>query len=280
MLNLTSPSVIKELLNKYNFQFRKRFGQNFLIDSNIVKKIVNAANITSEDTVIEIGPGIGTMTQELAQQAKKVIAVEIDRDLIEILNETLSDFDNIEIINNDILEVDLNELKQENENLKIVANLPYYITTPVIMSLLESDIPVEQMSFLVQKEVADRISGEPGNKDYGALSVIAQYYADVAKQFDVPAGVFMPKPKVDSATLIFKKKEPEDKELNKTNYFKVVKAAFANRRKTLLNTLSNNLGFKKSKIKETLESLNINPGERAENLSSLDFAKITKALYS
>ena len=280
MKNLTSPKIINEILENNDFNFRKRFGQNFLIDSNIVKKIANTAQLTKEDTIIEIGPGIGTLTQELALLAKKVIAIEIDYDLIPILKDNLAEFNNIEFINKDILKVDLDELTNSNDNLKIVANLPYYITTPVIISLLESNLPIKQMTFLVQKEVADRIAGKPGNKDYGALSVISQYYADIEKNFDVPASVFMPKPKVDSAVITFKKKEKPDFQTNKEAFFRVVKAAFANRRKTILNSLSNNLNFSKEELKNALESQNIAPNTRAENLSSLDFANLTNQLFS
>lgn len=282
---LTSPSEIKELMNRYDLHFTKRFGQNFLTDANIVRNIADAANIDSDDVVIEIGPGIGTLTQELAKQAGEVKTIEIDRKLIPVLNETLSDFDNVEIINEDFLKLNINDLLNdaisENKTIRIAANLPYYITTPIIMSLLESDLPIESMTFLIQKEVADRMASEPGNKIYGSLSVICQYYADVKKNFDVPASVFMPKPKVDSALVTLTKKEPElGKDIKKEDYFRVVKAAFANRRKTLLNTLFTNLDFTKDEITKALESIDISPSTRAEKLSGKDFERITEALFS
>lgn len=278
-MNLTSPKDIKELLERHDFQFRKRFGQNFLLDSNIVSKIADSAGLNEDDTVIEIGPGIGTLTQELAKRAHKVIAIEIDRDLIPILDETLADFNNIEIINEDVLKVNLNDLVENGKGLKISANLPYYITTPIIMSLLESDLPIDNMSFLIQKEVADRIAAKPGSKTYGSLSVIAQYYADVTKAFDVPANVFMPKPKVDSSVVTLSKKKEIQSDVNKNDYFRVVKAAFANRRKTLLNSLGSNLGLDKAVVQEKLESIGIDPKSRPEQLSDKEFEKVTKALY-
>ncbi len=279
MKNLTSPTTINELKEKYNFNLRKRFGQNFLVDQNIVEKIADSSDIQDDDFVVEIGPGIGTLTRELAKKAKELTVVEIDRDLIPVLEDTLSDFDNINIINDDFLKVDLNELNPEGKPLKISANLPYYITTPIIMSLLESDIDIESMSFLVQKEVADRIAAEPGNKSYGSLSVIAQYYADIHKAFDVPASVFMPRPKVDSAVVVLKKKKDLNENVSKDKYFKVVKGAFLNRRKTLLNSLSSNLGFSKDRIREMLQKLDIDEKIRPEKLTDKDFERITNELY-
>lgn len=284
-MQLTSPSDIKELMNRYNLHFTKRFGQNFLIDSNIVRNIAKSAGIEDNDLVVEIGPGIGTLTQELAQLADEVKTIEIDKKLIPVLHETLNDFDNIEIINEDFLKLDINELLKEaikeNKPIRIAANLPYYITTPIIMSLLESDLPIESMTFLIQKEVADRMAAGPGSKTYGSLSVICQYYADVKKNFDVPATVFMPRPNVDSALVTLTKKEAVLEEgLKKEDYFKVVKAAFGNRRKTLLNTLSNNLDFTKDQITTALEEVGIDPKTRAEQLSGKDFERIAKALYT
>lgn len=282
-MNLTSPADIKELMKRYDLHFTKRFGQNFLIDSNVVQKIADAAQIGDEDLVVEIGPGIGTLTNELAKQAKDLLVIEIDKKLIPVLDETLADYDNIQIINDDILKVNLEEvLKEPIENgqtIRVAANLPYYITTPIIMGLLESDLPIKSMSFLVQKEVADRMAAEPGSKTYGSLSVVSQYYADVKKAFDVPASVFMPKPNVDSALVTLTKRDEPPVAVNKDDYFRVVKAAFANRRKTLLNTLSSNLGLSKETVEEGLNSIGIDPKIRAEKLDGKDFEEITKVFF-
>lgn len=283
MEKLTSPKVIESLLKKYDLHFNKRFGQNFLIDENIVNKIVMAGEVGKEDLVFEIGPGIGTMTQVLSQYAGKVIALEIDKKLIPVLHETLKECKNVEIIQGDILKTNVNEILGDNLGkmpLKIVANLPYYITTPIIMGFLESDLPIESMTFLIQKEVGERLCGVPGTKAYGSLSIVAQFYADITVDFGVPAQVFIPRPKVDSIAVTLKKLDSpkivlEDKEL----FLAIVKASFLNRRKTLINGLMMNTSFDKELLLEVLESCAIPPGIRGETLTGADFGRIANALY-
>lgn len=213
MAYLGSPSATKEVINKYSFAFQKKFGQNFLIDSNILENIVEAAEITKDDFVLEIGPGIGTMTQYLCEAARQVTAVEIDKMLIPILEDTLSEYDNVEVINQDVLKVDIKSLTNERNDgrpIKVVANLPYYITTPIIMGLFESGVPIDSITIMVQKEVAERMQTGPGSKEYGALSLAVQYYADAKVMLNVSASCFMPRPKVDSAVIkLTRHKEPE-----------------------------------------------------------------------
>lgn len=278
---LYSPKYVKEILAKYGFEFSKSLGQNFLIDGNIVRKIVEKANIGPEDYVLEIGPGIGTLTEELALKAKKVVAIELDKDLLPILDETLSQYENVEIIHGDVLKVDLKKIMEEkldNKRVKLVANLPYYVTTPIITKLLESDLNLDSIIVMVQKEVAERIGAKAGGKEYGSLSVFVSFFSQAEIIINVPKTVFMPQPKVDSAVikLDIKKELPD---IDRDKFFKVVKAAFSKRRKTLLNALSS-YGFNidKETIKETLEKLNIKPEIRAENLSVEDFIKISKSL--
>lgn len=278
---LYSPKYVKEILAKYGFEFSKSLGQNFLIDGNIVRKIVEKANIGPEDYVLEIGPGIGTLTEELALKAKKVVAIELDKDLLPILDETLSQYENVEIIHGDVLKVDLKKIMEEkldNKRVKLVANLPYYVTTPIITKLLESDLNLDSIIVMVQKEVAERIGAKAGGKEYGSLSVFVSFFSQAEIIINVPKTVFMPQPKVDSAVikLDIKKELPD---IDRDKFFKVVKAAFSKRRKTLLNALSS-YGFNidKETIKETLEKLNIKPEVRAENLSVEDFIKISKSL--
>lgn len=281
---LHSPKVMKEVLEKYKFKFSKGLGQNFLIDGNILSKICDGAEITDNDYVVEVGPGIGVLTQFLCERAKKVVAVELDQRLIPILeNDTLSEYDNFEVVHGDILKIDLNKLiedKLDNQNIKIAANLPYYITTPIIMKILESDVKVDKMVVMVQKEVALRMQADPGTKDYGALSVAVQYYSDPKIIVDVPSSVFMPRPNVDSAVIlldIYKQPpvEVEDKEL----MFKVVKAAFGKRRKTLVNSLSlGNIGLTKEEVKEILTEADIDHKIRGEKLSIEDFAKLSNLI--
>lgn len=283
MEKLTSPKVIESLLKKYDLHFNKRFGQNFLIDENIVNKIVMAGEVGKEDLVFEIGPGIGTMTQVLSKYAGKVIALEIDKKLIPVLHETLKECKNVEIIQGDILKTNVNEILGDDLGkmpLKIVANLPYYITTPIIMGFLESDLPIESMTFLIQKEVGERLCGVPGTKAYGSLSIVAQFYADITVDFGVPAQVFIPRPKVDSIAVTLKKLDSpkivlEDKEL----FLAIVKASFLNRRKTLINGLMMNTSFDKELLLEVLESCAIPPGIRGETLTGADFGRIANALY-
>lgn len=282
MNKLTSPRVIETLLKKYDLHFNKRFGQNFLIDENIVQKIVRAADIGKADLVLEIGPGIGTMTQALSEYADKIITVEIDKKLIPVLHETLNDCDNVTIIQGDILKTNVKEILGENlltRPLKIVANLPYYITTPIIMGFLESDLPIESMTFLIQKEVGERLCGVPSTKSYGSLSIVAQFYADISIDFEVPSQVFMPKPKVDSIVVTLKKlTEPKIVLENKELFLSVVKASFLNRRKTLINGLTMNTPFDKEVLLEVLDACEISPGIRGEALTGSDFGRIANAL--
>ena len=269
----------KELIKKYGIKLTKSLGQNFLTDSNVVSRIVDTAEITEDDLVIEIGPGIGSMTGELASRAGRVIAVEIDKHLIPALEDNLKDFSNLEIINEDIMKVSVKAVTENRQNmrLKVVANLPYYITTPIIMKLLEEDNDIELMVFMVQKEVAQRMVAKPGGKDYGALSVAVQYYAQPEKVFDVPPHCFIPQPEVDSTIVKLKKnKKPPVILKDKDMFFKVVKAAFGQRRKTLLNALANSEALSRSKeeVREILSAVNIDENVRGETLSMEQFAAL------
>lgn len=275
---LYSPSYIKEIIDSYGFRFSKSLGQNFLIDGNIVRKICEEGQITKDDEVLEIGPGIGTLTEELALRARKVVAVEIDKTLLPILGETLTDYDNIEIVHGDILKLDLQELfkeKFESKSIKVVANLPYYITTPIISRFLEEEIDVDSILVMVQKEVAERMGASPGSKDYGSLSVFVQYYTEPEIVLTVPKNVFMPRPNVDSAVIRLKMRKEKIALKDKDIFFKVVKAAFSKRRKTILNSLSQGLNMEKEEIREILEKAEISPTERAENLNIEEFSKIS-----
>ena len=278
---LGNPQNTIEVLQKYDFKFQKKFGQNFLIDTHVLDKIIRAANITKDDMVLEIGPGIGTMTQYLAEAAGKVIAVEIDRNLIPILEDTLSDYDNVRIINDDVLKVDLRKLADEENAgrlVKVVANLPYYITTPIIMGLFENGVPVESITVMVQKEVADRMQTGPGNKDYGALSLAVQYYADPYIVANVPPNCFMPRPKVGSAVIRLTRHEKPPVEVKDEKLmFEIIRASFNQRRKTLANGLNNSdkLSFSKEKITEVIEQLGKGASVRGEALTLEEFAKLT-----
>jgi 16S rRNA (adenine1518-N6/adenine1519-N6)-dimethyltransferase len=283
--HLYNPTNTLEIIRKYDFAFQKRFGQNFLIDGNVVEKIVNQAGVTKEDFVLEVGPGIGTMTQVLCEHAREVAAVEIDKSLISILKETLSPYDNVTVINEDILKVDVNELALEKNGgrpIKVVANLPYYITTPIIMGLFESHVPIDSITIMVQKEVADRMQVGPGTKDYGALSLAVQYYARPEIVLKVPASCFMPRPKVDSAVIRLKKHEqPTVDVADEGLMFAIIRAAFNQRRKTLLNALSNSgelSGRSDRKSKEELaaviEAAGLNPTVRGEALTLEEYAKL------
>jgi 16S rRNA (adenine1518-N6/adenine1519-N6)-dimethyltransferase len=283
--HLYNPTNTLEIIRKYDFAFQKRFGQNFLIDGNVVEKIVNQAGVTKEDFVLEVGPGIGTMTQVLCEHAREVAAVEIDKSLIPILKETLSPYDNVTVINEDILKVDVNELALEKNGgrpIKVVANLPYYITTPIIMGLFESHVPIDSITIMVQKEVADRMQVGPGTKDYGALSLAVQYYARPEIVLKVPASCFMPRPKVDSAVIRLKKHEqPTVDVADEGLMFAIIRAAFNQRRKTLLNALSNSgelSGRSDRKSKEELaaviEAAGLNPTVRGEALTLEEYAKL------
>lgn len=275
---LYSPSYIREILDEYGFRFTKSLGQNFLIDGNIVRKICDEGHINKEDDILEIGPGIGTLTEELSIRGNKVVAIEIDEKLLPILHSTLGRYENIEIVHGDILKIDIKELfneRFEKKSIKVVANLPYYITTPIISRLLEEQLPLDSIIVMVQKEVAERIVASPGSKDYGSLSVFVQYYTEPEIVINVPKNVFMPRPNVDSRVLHLKKRknlyELEDVDM----FFKVVKAAFSKRRKTILNSLSSGLNVDKDVMKEILDRANISPTERAENLNIEDFSKIS-----
>lgn len=267
----------KQIIKKYEFGFKKNFGQNFLVDQHVLDKIVASAEITEDDIVIEIGPGIGTLTACLARSAKKVIAVEIDKTLIPILEDTLSNFDNIEIINEDILKVDINKLAEENygKKIKIVANLPYYITTPIIMNILENRLPIDSITVMIQKEVADRMGAVAGNKNYGSLSLVVQYFCEPYLVANVPRNCFMPRPNVDSAVIRLKtlEKNPvEVKDLDK--FFSLIKIAFSHRRKTLLNCIFNSkeFSFDKKTISEILVESGFDENIRGEKLTLQDFA--------
>src|SRR5699024_4418281 len=257
---LYSPKYIKEVLTKYGFTFSKSLGQNFLVDGNIVRKICEEGNITKEDNVLEIGPGIGTLTEELSLRAKKVVAIELDDKLLPILSNTLKDYSNVEIIHGDVLKVNLKKIIEEKFNagdIKVVANLPYYITTPIIGRLIEEELGLDSIIVMVQKEVADRIIATPGNKDFSSLSVFVQYYTDPEIILKVPKSVFMPRPKVDSAVLKLNLKKEKINLENKELFFKIVKLAFNQRRKTLVNSLnSKELGVDKKEIKKVLEKSN------------------------
>lgn len=281
---LGTPSGTIEILKKYNFNFQKKYGQNFLIDTNILEKIINASNITAKDCILEIGPGIGTMTQYLAKSAKEVIAVEIDKALIPILEDTLSDYDNVTIMNEDILKVDVGRIIEERnggKTIKVVANLPYYITTPIIMRLLESHLPIESITVMVQKEVADRMQTGPATKDYGALSLAVQYYARPEVIVQVPPTCFMPKPKVGSTVIRLTSYEASPVRVHNEQFmFALIRASFNQRRKTLVNGLANamELGLTKEKIMTALEAMELPLTVRGETLSLEAFAKLSDLL--
>ena len=284
MADLGIPKNTIEVLQKHNFHIQKKYGQNFLVDTNVLKKIVEAAEISKEDCVLEIGPGLGTMTQYLAERAGRVVAVEIDRNLIAILEETLAGYDNVTLINADILKVDINKIVEDNRvrSVKVVANLPYYITTPIIMGLLESHAPVESITVMVQKEVADRMQVGPGTKDYGALSLAVQYYAKPEIVANVPSNCFIPRPNVDSAVIrLTRHREPPVQVEDEAGLFALIRAAFNQRRKTLVNALGNapGLGITKEQAAEALERLGFSPAIRGEALTLEQFAQIAAALH-
>ena len=281
---LGNPQETIAVLQKYNFVFQKKFGQNFLIDPRVLEKIITAAEITEDDCVLEIGPGIGTMTQHLACAAKKVIAVEIDRALIPILQDTLKDYDNVRIINEDVMKVDLTRLAEEENGgkpLKVVANLPYYITTPIIMGLFENHVPLKSITVMVQKEVADRMQVGPGTKDYGALSLAVQYYAKPYIVANVPPNCFMPRPKVGSAVIrLDRYEEPPVKVKDEKLMFRIIRASFNQRRKTLANGLKNSaeLDFTKEEIEAAIAGIGKEPGVRGETLTLEEFAGLADEL--
>ena len=284
MEKLSIPQKTIEVIQKYQFDFQKKFGQNFLIDGRVLEKIMDAADITKEDFVLEIGPGIGTMTQYLAERAREVLAVEIDKNLIPILAETLSEYENVDILNADILKTDLNKIAEEKNGghpIKVVANLPYYITTPIIMGLFESHVPVENVTVMVQKEVADRMQAGPGTKDYGALSLAVQYYAEPYIAANVPPNCFMPRPKVGSAVIrLTKHKTPPVQVKNEKLLFQLIRASFNQRRKTLQNGIKNfsGLNFSKEEVAEALEQMGVSPTIRGEALTLEQFAQLSNLL--
>lgn len=285
MATLGIPQNTIAVLQKYNFNFQKKFGQNFLIDTHVLDKIINAAEITKEDFVLEIGPGIGTMTQYLCENAREVVAVEIDKNLIPILEDTLKEYDNVTVINEDVLKVDINKLAEEKNNkkpIKVVANLPYYITTPIIMGLFESHVPIDSITIMVQKEVAERMQVGPGTKEYGALSLAVQYYAKPEIIANVPPNCFMPRPKVGSAVIrLTRHKETPVQVKDEKLMFRIIRASFNQRRKTLVNGLKNSgeLSLSKEIIEESIEELGVPLTIRGEALSLEQFAMLSNIIY-
>lgn len=283
---LGNPKRTIEVLQKYDFVFQKKFGQNFLIDTHVLDKIISAAEIIKEDFVLEIGPGIGTMTQYLACAAREVVAVEIDKALIPILEDTLQDYSNVTVLNEDILKVDIKKLADEHNNgkpIKVVANLPYYITTPIIMGLFEGDVPIESITVMVQKEVADRMQVGPGTKEYGALSLAVQYYAEPYIVANVPPNCFMPRPKVGSAVIrLTKHAEPPVEVFDTKLMFRIIRASFNQRRKTLANGLNNSpeLSFGKEEIQRAIKACGFPEGIRGEALTLEEFAALTNEFKS
>ncbi len=277
---LGNPKNTIEVIQKYQFVFQKKFGQNFLIDPHVLDKIIGAAGVTKEDMVLEIGPGIGTMTQYLAEAAREVVAVEIDNNLIPILKETLAEYDNVTVINEDILKVDIKKLAEEHNGgrpIKVVANLPYYITTPIIMGLFESNVPIDNITVMVQKEVADRMQVGPGSKDYGALSLAVQYYAEPYIVANVPPNCFIPRPNVGSAVIrLTRHKEMPVQVADPKLMFRLIRASFNQRRKTLQNGLNNapDVSFTKEQIVAAIESLGVPATIRGEALDLQQFAQL------
>ena len=284
MEKLSSPKKTIEIIQKYNFDFQKKFGQNFLIDSHVLEKIIDAANITEDDFVLEIGPGIGTMTQYLSEHAREVMAVEIDHNLIPILKETLAGYDNVEVLNEDILKVDIGKIaekKNQGRPIKVVANLPYYITTPIIMGLFEKNVPMNSLTVMVQKEVAQRMQAGPGTKDYGALSLAVQFYAEPYIVANVPPNCFMPRPKVGSAVIrLTRYKDMPVKVKNEQLMFSIIRASINQRRKTLQNVINNSstLHFSKEQVVDALDKMGLSPKIRGEALSLEQFARLSDLL--
>ena len=284
MAKLGNPQETIQVLQKHDFHFQKKFGQNFLIDPHVLDKIIEAAEVTKDDFVLEIGPGIGTMTQYLCEAARQVLAVEIDNNLIPILQETLSPYDNVEILHGDILKQDIHEIAEkynDKKPIKVVANLPYYITTPIIMGLFEGGVPIESITVMVQKEVAMRMQAGPGTKDYGALSLAVQYYAEPYLAANVPPNCFMPRPNVGSAVIrLTRYAEPAVKAKDEKLMFALIRASFNQRRKTLQNGLNNSqeLSFTKEQIAEAIEKMGLSPSVRGEALTLEQFAKLSDLL--
>ncbi len=286
MEKLSNPQRTIEVIKKYEFCFQKKFGQNFLIDGHVLDKIIAGAGVTKDDMVLEIGPGIGTMTQYLAEAAGKVVAVEIDKNLLPILQETLADYDNVKVIHADVLSLDLEKLVQEENGgrpIKVVANLPYYITTPIIMALFEQHVPLANVTVMVQKEVAARMKSGPGSKDYGALSLAVQYYAEPYIVANVPCNCFMPRPNVDSAVIrLTRYEEPPVQVKDEKMLFKIIRASFNQRRKTLQNGLNNSseLNFTKDQIAAAIVAAGFSPSVRGEALTLEQFARLTDILLN
>ena len=284
MANLGIPSNTIAVLQKYNFNFQKKFGQNFLIDTRVLDKIIDSAEITKDDCILEIGPGIGTMTQYLAENAREVVAVEIDKNLIPILADTLSEYDNVTVINDDILKVDINKIVEERNGgkpIKVVANLPYYITTPIIMGLFESHVPLKSITIMVQKEVADRMQVGPGTKDYGALSLAVQYYAKPEIVANVPPNCFMPRPNVGSAVIkLTRYEQPPVQVQDEKKMFALIRASFNQRRKTLVNGLTNasELPYTKKEVLAALEAMGLPATIRGEALTLEQFARLSNTI--
>lgn len=286
MATLGNPQETIKILQKYGFNFQKKYGQNFLIDTRVLDKIIAAAHITKEDMILEIGPGIGTMTQYLCENAREVVAVEIDENLIPILQDTLSEYNNVTVIHQDILKVDIKKLAMERNGgkpIKVVANLPYYITTPIIMGLFESGVPIDNITVMVQKEVADRMQTGPGSKDYGALSLAVQYYAEPYIVANVPANCFMPRPKVGSAVIRLTRHETVPVQVKDEKLmFRLIRASFNQRRKTLVNGLKNSpeLSFEKETIEKALEKMGFPLTVRGETLDLEQFAMLSNLLQA
>ena len=284
MEKLVNPQKTIEVIQKNEFAFQKRFGQNFLVDARVLDKIIQSAGVTKEDCVLEVGPGIGTMTQALSEAARQVVAVEIDDHLIPILQETLKECPNVKVIHGDILKTDVKAIADEyNEGcpLHVIANLPYYITTPIIMGLFESGVPLKSITIMVQKEVADRMKAEPGTKDYGALSLAVQYYAEPYLAANVPPNCFIPRPNVGSAVIrLTRHEQPPVQVADERLMFRLIRAAFNQRRKTLANSLNNSqeLSFPKEQIQEAIEALGVSPSVRGEALSLEQFARLANLL--
>ncbi|AYA74035.1 16S rRNA (adenine(1518)-N(6)/adenine(1519)-N(6))-dimethyltransferase [Bacillus sp. Y1] len=284
--DIATPVRTQEILKKFGFSFKKSLGQNFLIDTNILKRIVDHANLTEKSGAIEIGPGIGALTEQLARNSEKVVAFEIDQRLLPILKETLAPYPNTTIIHEDVLKANVKEVIGEQftgiEDIMVVANLPYYVTTPIIMKLLEEKLPIRGIVCMLQKEVADRIAAKPGGKEYGSLSIAVQYYTEAETVMVVPKTVFMPQPNVDSAVIrLTVREEPAVKVRNENFFFQVTRASFAQRRKTILNNLTSQLPdgkIKKDKILQALEKAEIEPSRRGETLSIAEFAQLSDAL--
>ena len=284
MAKLGNPQETIQVLQKHDFHFQKKYGQNFLIDTHVLDKIVEAADVSEEDFVLEIGPGIGTMTQYLCEHARQVLAVEIDRNLIPILQETLSSYDNVDILQGDILKQDIGAIAEKyngGQPIKVVANLPYYITTPIIMGLFESRVPLANVTVMVQKEVADRMRAEPGSKEYGALSLAVQYYAEPYLAANVPPNCFMPRPKVGSAVIrLSARQKPPVEVKDEKLMFRLIRAAFNQRRKTLQNAITNSgeLNFSKEETGQAITSVGLNPSIRGEKLGLAEFAALADEL--